>query len=128
MKPLATETIYRNYIHHLNERRLDLSEFVHDKLSYNGEPMTRADYQNMIAKDIEAVPDLYFEINMLVVDDDQVACRINFNCTPRGEFMGFRPNGKKISFSEHVFYKLREGKIYEVLSLIDKPAIQSQMS
>jgi predicted ester cyclase len=129
MTPAETETHYRRYIDALNNRLVaDLGAFVHEALTYNGGPMTRFDYQNLIAGDIAAIPDLYFDIHLLVVDRDQVACRINFNCTPRGEFLGLRPNGKAISFCEHVFYRLRDGKIYEVWSLLDRPAIAAQLA
>ncbi|WP_217604852.1 ester cyclase [Chitinophaga sp. GbtcB8] len=124
----ANEAHYLRYISFLNERRLDdLSEFVQEKLTYNGEAMTRTDYQNLIAGDIAAIPDLYFDVHLLVVKDDTIACRIKFDCTPQDEFLGFRPNGKKISFSEHVFYQLKGGKIAEVWSLIDTRSIQSQL-
>jgi predicted ester cyclase len=123
------EAHYRRYISYLNDRRVDeLGEFVQEELAYNGKPMTRLDYQNMIAGDIAAIPDLYFDIHLLVIDGDQIACRLNFQCTPQSEFLGLQPNGKSISFSEHVFYRLRGGKIYEVWSLIDRPAIEEQLA
>ena len=67
-------------------------------------------------------------MDRLVVAGDQVACRLHFHCTPRGEFLGLRPNGKTIAFAEHVFYRWREGKIYEVWSLIDRPAVEAQLA
>ena len=90
--------------------------------------MTRLDYQNLIAGNIAAIPDLYFDVHLLVVNGSQIACRLNFECTPQSEFLGLRPNGKLISFSEHVFYKFRDGKIYEVWSLLDRPAIEEQLA
>lgn len=123
------ESFYRRYIAALNDRRLDdLGEFVQEELTYNGRPMTRLDYRNMIAGDIAAIPDLRFEIRLLVVAGDQVACRLHFDCTPRGEFLGLRPSGRRISFAEHVFYRLREGKIAEVWSLIDRSAVAEQFA
>jgi predicted ester cyclase len=88
--------------------------------------MTRLDYQNLIAENIAAIPDLCFNVHLLVVDGDQIACRLNFDCTPQSEFLGLQPNGKSISFSEHVFCRLRDRKIYEVWSLLDRPAIEEQ--
>ena len=51
-----------------------------------------------------------------------------FDCTPQGEFLGLKPNGKPVSFAEHVFYRWRDGRIHEVWSLIDQPAIQAQLA
>jgi predicted ester cyclase len=124
-----TEAFYRRYITYLNDRRVhELDEFVHEELTYNGKPMTRLDYQNLIAGDIAAMPDLYFDVNLLIVNEDQIACRLNFECTPQSDFLGLHPNGKSISFSEHVFYRLRNGKIDEVWSLLDRPAIEEQLA
>lgn len=40
------EAHYLRYISCLNDRRLEgLDEFVHEELTYNGEPETRADYR-----------------------------------------------------------------------------------
>src|SRR5215207_6361466 len=55
-------TRYRLYLDALNERRLDdLVHYVQDDLSYNGETMTRRQYQDLIATDITAIPDLTFD-------------------------------------------------------------------
>ena len=129
MKTHETRNIYLKYIDCLNSRKLDdLAEFVNDKLTYNKKPITLKDYQDMLTDNISDIPDLYFDVNLLVADEDMIACRLNFNCTPVKEFMGIMVNGKKVSFSEHVFYKLKEGKIIEVWSLIDKDAIRDQIT
>ena len=123
------EAHYRRYISYLNNHRLDeLDEFLHEELTYNGEPETRADYRARIAGDVAAIPDLYFDVHLIVVGGDQIACRLFFNCTPQSEWLGLQPNGKSISFAEHVFYKFRDGKIYEVWSLLDVAAIAEQLA
>jgi predicted ester cyclase len=122
------ETHYRAYLEALNERRLDdLVLYVEDELSYNGETMTRSQYQDLIAADITAIPDLLFDADIIVASGDQVACRLIFSCTPQHEFLGFSPNGERLSFAEHVFYHFREGRIAAVSSLIDRPAIEAQL-
>jgi predicted ester cyclase len=122
------EARYRAYLDVLNERRLDdLVHFVQDELSYNGETMTRRQYQDLIADDITAIPDLFFDAQIVVASGDQVACRLVFDCTPQHEFLGFSPNGERLSFAEHVFYQFRDGRIAAVWSLIDRPAIEAQL-
>jgi predicted ester cyclase len=101
--------------------------FVQDELSYNGKTMTRRQYQDMIAADIAAIPDLIFDPQIVVASGDQVACRLLFDCTPQHEFLGFSPNGKRLGFAEHVFYHFRDGRIAAVSSLIDRPAIEAQL-
>ena len=120
---------YRRYIRYLNDRRLrELEEFVHDALVYNGETKTRVEYQNLIAESVSAAPDLYFNIGLLVVQGNHVACRLDFNCTPQREFLGLQPNGKPVAFAEHVFYRFDQGKIAQVWSLIDRSAVAEQLA
>ena len=62
MTNVDLETRYRAYLDVLNERRLDdLVHYVQDEVSYNGETMTRRQYQDLIAADIAAIPDLIFD-------------------------------------------------------------------
>jgi predicted ester cyclase len=122
------ESRYRAYLGALNERRLDdLAHFVQDELSYNGKTMTRGQYQDLIAADITAIPDLFFDAQIIVASGDRVACRLVFDCTPQHEFLGFSPNGERLSFAEHVFYHFRDGRIAAVSSLIDRAAIEVQL-
>jgi predicted ester cyclase len=122
------ETRYRAYLDVLNERRLDdLVRYVHDELSYNGKTMTRRQYQDLLAADITAIPDLIFDAHIIVACGDQVACRLFFDCTPEHEFLGFSPNGERLCFAEHVFYHFRDGRIAAVWSLIDRSAIEAQL-
>ena len=122
------ETRYRAYLDALNERRLDdLVHYVQDELSYNGEAITRRQYQDLIAADITAIPDLFFDAHIIVASGDHVACRLVFDCTPQHEFLGFSPNGERLCFAEHVFYHFRGGRIAAVSSLIDRAAIEAQL-
>jgi steroid delta-isomerase-like uncharacterized protein len=124
-----TAGIYRAYLAALNERRLDdLVQYVHDSLTYNGSPMTRDAYQALIAADIDAIPDLFYDAEIIVASDDRVACRIVFDCTPVADFLGFTPNGARLHFAEHVFYDFTDGRIAAVTSLIDRAAITDQLA
>jgi predicted ester cyclase len=120
---------YRRYLACLDARRFDeLGEFVHDALTYNGAPITLGAYRDLLRADVAAIPDLAFAVDLLVVQDDQVACRLRFDCTPQGEFHGLVPDGRRVSFTEHVFYRFRAGRIAEVWSLIDIDALRRQLT
>ncbi|GAA4905275.1 putative ester cyclase [Actinomycetospora succinea] len=122
------DDVYRAYLACLDERRFeDLEAYVHDSLTYNGAPMTRAQYAGMIADDAAAIPDLAFVVDRLVVQGDEVAARLWFDCTPRGEFRGVAVDGRRVAFAEHVFYRFAEGRIAEVWSLIDVEAVREQL-
>ena len=122
------EATYRAYIDALNERRFaDLDRFVHDRLVYNGEEWTRDRYRALLADDARRIPGLRYDIRLLVTGPDHVACRIWFDCTPREPVLGIDAGGRRLSFAEHVFYRLREGRIEEVWSLIDTDGIRRQL-
>jgi predicted ester cyclase len=124
-----SEAVYRAYLTCLNERRFDdLDAFVHSTITYNGTPMTRAEYAGLIADDVAAIPDLAFVVDDLVVQDERVFARLWFDCTPRGDFRGLPVNGRRVTFAEHVLYRFAEGRIAEVWSLIDVEAVREQLA
>ena len=120
--------LYRRYIACLNQRDWSsLEKFVDDDVRRNGERIGLAGYREMLERDVEEIPDLVFDIRLLVVDPPHVASRLAFNCAPRGKFLGLEVNGKRVSFAENVFYEFRGGKIESVWSIIDKATIEAQL-
>jgi predicted ester cyclase len=118
---------YLDYISVLNDRRFaDLDGFVANHLSYNGKRMSRENYRRDRQDEVETIPDLRFDVDLLVVELDLVACKLRFDCTPVKPFLGFEPFGRRIQFTEHVFYRFRDGLIIAVISLLDLVAIQRQ--
>lgn len=120
--------VYRSYIACLNARDFEnLGRFVHEDVQRNGERLGLAGYREMLRKDVEEIPDLRFDIELLLLDGRYVASRLAFHCTPKGEFLGLPVNGKRVFFTENVFYRFEEEKIVEVSSVIDKAAIEAQL-
>ena len=81
----------------------------------------------MLEGDFDEIPDLRFNIQMLVADPPYIASRLVFDCTPKGTFLGLSVNGKRVTFAENVIYEFRGEKIVEVWSVIDKVAIEAQL-
>ncbi|WP_250516090.1 ester cyclase [Caballeronia sp. INDeC2] len=120
--------LYRGYIACLNAQDWrNLGTYVHDALHYNGRALTLDDYREMLKKDFREIPDLFFDIQLLIEAPSRIACRLRFECSPKAEFMGLRIDGKRVEFCENVFYEFREGKIDNVWSVIDKAAIEAQL-
>jgi predicted ester cyclase len=84
-------------------------------------------YREMLEADFRAIPDLHFDIDLLISDPPRVASRLNFNCTPKAVLFGLPVNGRKISFTENVFYEFLDQRIEKVWSVIDKAAIEAQL-
>jgi predicted ester cyclase len=120
--------IYRDYIACLNKQDWPkLEQFVDDEVCYNSQRIGIIGYREMLGKDFYEIPDLYFNIQLLISDPPYVASRLEFDCTPKGRFFGLDVNGKRVLFAENVFYQWRRNKIWQVWSVIDKAAIEAQL-
>ena len=128
MTETALADLYRGYIFCLNRQDWpNLHQFVADDARHNGRPLGLAGYRAMLERDFGEIPDLKFNIELMVCEPPLVASRLRFDCRPKGLFLGLRVNGKRVSFAENVFYQFRGGKIAEVWSVIDKAGIEAQL-
>jgi len=119
---------YRGYIDCLNRQDWDnLGRFVHADVHYNGVQVGLEGYRAMLEGDFRAIPDLAFNIALLVCDPPHVASRLRFDCTPVGTLFDLPVNGRRVRFDENVFYAYRDGLIHDVRSIIDKAAIAGQL-
>lgn len=120
--------IYRDYIDCLNRQDWPkLEQFVARDVRHNGRALMLAGYRAMLEENFRQIPDLHFEIGLLVCEPPYVASRLDFNCAPSGEFLGLAVDGRTVSFSENVFYEFRDKEIAEVWSVIDRAAIEAQL-
>jgi predicted ester cyclase len=120
--------IYRNYIACLNKQDWPkLGQFVHDEVIHNDRWLGLSGYREMLERDFDAIPDLYFNVQVLISDPPYIASRLRFDCTPKGKFFGLHVNGKRVLFAENVIYEFRNERIVQVWSVIDKAAIETQL-
>ena len=119
---------YTGYITCLNGQDWqNLHHFVSDKATYNGTLIGLEGYRQMLIGDFQAIPDLTFNISRLICDPPAIAAHLTFDCTPIGDLFDLPVNGKRVQFTENVFYEFAGGKIQSVLSVIDKAAIAAQV-
>ena len=105
----------------------ELGEFVADDVVHNGRSLGLRGYREMLKRDFREIPDLHFDVELMVVDEGRVASRLMFECSPTGTFLGLAVNGKRVAFAENAIYEFRDRKIAEVWSVIDKAAIEAQL-
>jgi len=121
-------TIYRAYIACLNAQDWSsLGRFVDDKVVHNGRALGLTGYRALLEQNFKDIPDLAFDIALLIAEPPYVASRLRFDCTPRGMFLGLPINGRRVRFFENVFYRFELSRIVEVWSIIDKAAIEAQL-
>lgn len=122
------EAHYRRYIACLNERRIDeAAAFYADRLLYNGKHISRDEWRRTAIEDsFDALPDLQWHIEHLVIEGDYVAARLRDTGTLRKPWQGLTPTQSPASFGENVFYRFRDdGRTDEVWSIVDVLALRS---
>ncbi len=125
---LGLSAIYRGYISCLNGQEWSrLERFVAEGVHYNGERVGLSGYRAMLEQNYREIPDLDFNIHLLIADPPCVASRLGFDCRPMGTFLGLPVNGRRVTFSENVFYRFHDEKIEQVWSVIDKASIEAQL-
>jgi steroid delta-isomerase-like uncharacterized protein len=128
-KQSATACLYERYIECLNAQRWsELGHFVASDVVHNQRPLGLDGYRAMLEANYRDIPDLHFHVDLLVADESHIAARLRFDCTPVHDFLGLHVEGRRVVFHEHAFYKLKDGKIAEVFSMIDKAAIEAQLN
>lgn len=119
---------YRAYIDCLNRQDWPaLSQLVDENVHYNGLRVGLSGYRAMLERDFRSIPDLRFVIERLITAPPQIAARLCFDCTPVGELFGLQVNGRRVVFTENVFYEFKHARICNVWSVIDKAAVQAQI-
>ncbi|MFM0356893.1 ester cyclase [Paraburkholderia nemoris] len=128
MGEINLSEVYRDYIACLNRQDWSkLGSFVADDVKYNGQTIGLSGYREMLERDFREIPDLHFEVQFLVCEPPHIASRLQFDCTPTGTFLGLPVEGKRVAFTENVFYEFHGHKIRQVWSVIDKAAIERQL-
>ena len=121
--------LYQDYIACLNSRKLDkLHLFVDAAVIYNHKEIGLPGYIKMLEQNYREIPDLTFTVSLLISEKQYVASHLSFDCTPTASFLSLPVNGRRIQFTENVFYKFQDKRIVEVWSVIDKAAIEAQLN
>lgn len=129
MSEIDLRIFFERYIAALNSHNFQqLSEFMHDDMIVNGQPMTREQMVTVLEGHVDAVPDLMWRPQDLAIDGDQVAARFYNKGTPIKEWLGSPPSGATVEYVEHVFHKIRDGRFVEQNFLLDALAIQQQLN
>ena len=94
MTEIPLPQLYKDYIACLNGQAWDnLHRFVADDARHNGRPFGLAGYRAMLERDFSEIPDLRFNIELMVCEPPYVASRLRFDCRPKGLFLDLPVNG-----------------------------------
>ncbi|KAI1406066.1 SnoaL-domain-containing protein [Hypoxylon fuscum] len=122
---------YRAYIGCINAQTMktELHRFCHPQVVHNTKTLTVDGYRLLIEEAFTAIPDIIFGLHTVIADEktQRVFARIEFTGTPVRMFAGAKPNGRSVSFCEHVTYRFEEGKIARVWSIVDWESYRAQL-
>ncbi|EJP66115.1 SnoaL-like polyketide cyclase [Beauveria bassiana ARSEF 2860] len=134
-KTLKTEDLrkfYTEYIDSINARTMRdrVDEFCPGVVVHNYFSYVQRQYRGLIESSFDEISGLRFTVERLIVNEEaqQVAARLTFTGVPTKNFRGIAPTGKPVSFSEHAFYQLEEGRIRQVWSLLDLAAYRASIA
>ena len=89
---------------------------------------TGLDYLKERAQSLmNAFPDIHFVIENVVEQGDILAARVTLEGTQRADFAGVPATGKRMKVYDFAMYRIVEGKITDVWSLIDMQAMRTQL-
>jgi predicted ester cyclase len=120
---------YLRYIEELNAHRFDqMDEFIDERTTLNGEPATRDDLIAVQKADVDAVPDLHWELKELLFDGDRLAARLVNTGTPVKEWLGVAPSGASFEITEYAIYQVRDGRFVHMTALHDAGELRRQLT
>jgi steroid delta-isomerase-like uncharacterized protein len=76
---------------------------------------------------LDAFPDLRFDVEDRIAENDRVAIRFRAGGTHRGEFRGVAPTGKSMSYTGVIIIRFEDGKIAEYWGISDVLSILEQL-
>jgi len=131
-KPMSDNDLrefYLRYIEELNAHSFDrMDEFINDRTTLNGEPATREDLLAVQRADVDAVPDLHWELKELLFDGDRLAARLVNTGTPVKEWLGVAPTGASFEIVEFAVYQVRDGRFVHMTALHDAADLLRQLA
>jgi predicted ester cyclase len=129
MTDTALKDWYLRYVAALNAHEFDgMDEFIADEVVLNGDPGTRDDVLTVQKQDIDAVPDLHWEVKELLFDRDRIAVRAVNTGTPVKEWLGVPPSGASFEIIEYAIYKVSNGRFVQMTALHDSSDLLRQLA
>ena len=109
-----------------------LEEILATEFSFHMGGQTRtmnvADLREIIARWRTAFPDLRFDMHAVIADGDRAAAHATLNGTHEGIWSDLDATGRSIHVEHMFFFRFDHERIVEVWELLDRPALQRQIS
>ena len=85
------------------------------------------DVKQIVSTVRSGFPNVHFQIEDLLAEEDRVVGRWTFQGTHRGDFMGIAPSGKNVSVVGIAIYRIADGRIAEAWVAWDALGLMQQI-
>ncbi|MEV4571407.1 ester cyclase [Nonomuraea sp. NPDC049419] len=120
---------YMRYAEALNAHEFDrMDEFINDQVLLGGQPGTREDVVTVLKGIADAVPDIHWDVDELLIDRDGIAVRAINTGTPVKEWLGVPPTGASFEIVEYAIYKVQDGRFAQMTNLHDSAEMLRQLT
>lgn len=128
MSDTDLRAFYDRYIAALNAHEFDrVDEFIAEEVTLNGAPGSRDDVRAVLTGDAEAVPDLRWRLDSLIIDGERLGARLTNFGTPVREWLGAAPSGRSFEVTEYAVYTVRDGRFIHMAAIHDAEALKLQL-
>lgn len=120
-----------------NDRRLDVADqiFSEDCVTHQlrsgvlREPVHRGpqEMKEHVSGWLTSFPDLRFNIEQMIVEQDRVVSELVMEGTHRGTWMGIAPTGKRLQIRMITIHRIANGKIAEDWVLVESLGLFQQL-
>lgn len=115
----------------LNQGDMDrFGEFLSDdfrEVAHFGMGRNKEDYLANFVNLRTMMPDVRFDIQEVIAEGDRIVVVENYSGTMTGELKGLEPNGRRMSVTAVDIYRTKDGKLTEVLSVLDTASVMEQL-
>ncbi|MBP2328315.1 steroid delta-isomerase-like uncharacterized protein [Kibdelosporangium banguiense] len=120
---------YRRYAEALNNHELDgMDEFINDEVMLDGVAGKRDDVVAVLKGIVDAVPDIHWDFQELLIDRDRIAVRAINTGTPAKEWLGVPPSGASFEIVEYAIYTVGDGRFVKMTNLHDSAELLRQLT
>lgn len=107
------------------DQLIDKSAIIHSLLGHYTGP---SDMKKIVQAWLTGFPDLKVENLATLQNDDKVAIQWTAKGTHQGDFKGFAPTNKPVSYSGVTIYRILGGKIIEYWAYLDMQHLLNQLN
>lgn len=130
MSAEANKNLIRNYVETWNRGDLQsLCGYWSPEMRHYTRTQAHnyAKTKEIVGSFMQAFPDLQFQIQDIVAEDDKVVTRMTARATNTGSYLGLPPTGREINCTVMGIARVNDGKIVEHWGVTDELAMMSQL-